>query len=90
MVASSTREFDIKTVPGPLFVEPSSRASRNLLEDRAVRMQDIQVKIYDIRRDKHEESLLDTLKQSLNNQPQTMPTLLLYDGTFNGGELDVC
>lgn len=90
MVASSTREFDIKPIPVPLSVEPSSGASRNLLEDRAARMQDIQVKIYDIRRDKHEESLLDTLKQSLNNQPQTMPTLLLYDGTSNGGELDVC
>lgn len=52
-------------------------------------MQHTNVQMYDIRRDKHEESLLDTLKQSLNSQPQTMPTLLLYDGTSNGGKLDV-
>jgi hypothetical protein len=42
------------------------------------------VPILDIRRDKSDQSLVETLKQSLNpsqGQPRTFPTLLLYDGT---------
>ncbi|KIW64449.1 dimethylhistidine N-methyltransferase [Phialophora macrospora] len=40
------------------------------------------VPILDIRRDKSDQSLVETLKQSLNpsqGQPRTFPTLLLYD-----------
>lgn len=38
------------------------------------------VKMYDIRSDKSEASLLDMIKQGLNSEPKTIPTLLLYDG----------
>lgn len=38
------------------------------------------VNMYDIRSDKSEASLLDMLKQGLNSEPKTIPTLLLYDG----------
>lgn len=38
------------------------------------------VKMYDIRSDKSEASLLDMLKQGLSSEPKTIPTLLLYDG----------
>ena len=42
------------------------------------------VPILDIRSDKSHQSLLGTLRQSLNpteGGPRTFPTLLLYDGT---------
>lgn len=43
-----------------------------------------EVPILDIRGDKSDQSLLETLRQSLNppeGGPRTFPTLLLYDGT---------
>ncbi len=42
------------------------------------------VPFLDIRSDTTHQSLVDTLRQSLNpsqGQPRTFPTLLLYDGT---------
>lgn len=42
------------------------------------------VPILDIRGDTSDQSLLETLRRSLNppqGQPRTFPTLLLYDGT---------
>lgn len=42
------------------------------------------VPIFDIRGDKSGQSLLETLRRSLNpsnGEPRTFPTLLLYDGT---------
>lgn len=41
------------------------------------------VKMYDIRSDKSEASLLDMLKQGLSSKPKTIPTLLLYDGELS-------
>lgn len=42
------------------------------------------VPILDIREDKSDQSLLETLRQSLNphnGEQRTFPTLLLYDGS---------
>ena len=39
-----------------------------------------EVTMYDIRNDKTEMSLLGMIKQGLESEPKTLPTLLLYDG----------
>lgn len=50
------------------------------------------VPVLDIRSDKFEKSLLDVLRQSLkpnDDNPKTMPTLLLYDGILIPGLLEL-
>lgn len=41
------------------------------------------VNMFDIRSDKSGASLLDMIKQGLNSEPKTLPTLLLYDGNLS-------